>query len=252
MSEFTDILKEIIEPDAVDVASIQYHDTLSPLIWDGDDKMKPVVRKILLENVKRFLEFSNMESLKFDDVILTGSMANYNYNEESDLDVHILLDYKQISDDEEFISDYLKLKKLIWNDKLPIKIKGHDVEMYYQDSEEPHHSTGTYSIMKNDWIVKPTKKIININTANIQAKAADFMNAIDDLEGIKDPEVLLKKYNQIKDKIKKMRQSGLDNEGEFSSENLAFKVLRNTGYIGKLIDIKNDYLTKTLSLNENK
>jgi hypothetical protein len=35
-------------------------------------------------------------------------------------------------------------------------------------------------------------------------------------------------------KIRKMRRSGLDNAGEFGTENLAFKVLRNLGYINQL------------------
>ena len=93
----SDILKEVIEPDAVDVSSIKMNDTLSPLIWGEDEKLKPEVRKTLLKNAKRFIEFSGVENLKFDDVILTGSMANFNYNENSDLDVHTIMDFNQIS-----------------------------------------------------------------------------------------------------------------------------------------------------------
>ena len=55
---------------------------------------------------------------------------------------------------------------------------------------------------------------------------------------------------KLKDKIKKLRQTGLDRSGEFSSENLAFKILRNTGYLEKMVTLKNDYLTQELSLNE--
>lgn len=251
-NNISDTLKETIEPDEIDVSSIQYHDTLSPLIWGKDGKLKEDVRKILLLNVKRFLEFSDLENLDYKDMILTGSMANYNYNENSDLDVHIILDFEQISDNEEFVTDFLRMKKTLWNERMPIQVKGHDVEMYYQDASEPHHSTGTYSLMKDEWINEPTKQIVDINTSNIQLKSADFMNAIDDLSEMNDEELFLEKYNKLKDKIKKMRQSGLENEGEFSSENLAFKVLRNTGYMGKLIDLKNDFLTQTLSMNENK
>jgi len=246
----SDILKEIIEPDAVDVTSIQFHDELNPLIWDEDEKMKDDVRKVLLKNAKRFIEFSDLQKLKFEDIILTGSMANYNYNDDSDLDIHVVMDYSQISENEDFVRDFLKLKKSIWNDKLPIQVKGHDVEMYYQDSNEPHHSTGTYSLVNNEWINKPTKKIVDINTPNIKSKAVNFINAIEELEKISDPKLFLEKYTIIKDKIKKMRQTGLEKKGEYSSENLAFKVLRNTGYLGKLVDLKNDYLTKELSLNE--
>ena len=246
----SDELKEVVEPDNVDVSSIQMHDTLNPLIWESDEKMKSEVRKTLLMNAKRFIEFADVENLTFADIILTGSMANYNYNENSDLDVHIVLDFDQISENTEFVGDFFKLKKALWADRLPIQVKGHDVEMYFQDSKEPHHSSGTYSLVKDDWIRKPTKKIVNIDSANVQLKAADLMNAIDDLETNQSEDDFLKKHEQLKNRIKKLRQTGLDKTGEFSSENLAFKVLRNTGYLGKMVDMKNDYLTKELSLNE--
>jgi predicted nucleotidyltransferase len=226
------------------------NDTLSPLIWESDDKIKDDVRKVLLKNAKRFIEFSGLENLKFKDVILTGSMANYNYNDQSDLDVHIILDFNQISENIEFIEEFLKLKKQLWSDTLPIQVKGHDVEMYFQNSSEPHRSSGTYSLIKNAWISKPTKKIVNVNVSNIKSKSANLMNAIDDLSNIKNSDDLMKNYSALKDKIKKYRQTGLDNSGEFSTENLVFKVLRNTGYLKKLVDIKNQYLTQELSLTE--
>ena len=226
------------------------HDTLNPLVWESDDKIKPDIRKALLLNAKRFIEFSGVEDLKFKDIILTGSIANFNYNENSDMDVHVVLDFKQISENKEFVGDYFKLKKALWAERLPIQIKGHDVEMYFQDSAEPHHSSGTYSLTKDEWITKPTKKIVNIDTANVQLKSADLMNAIEDLESNKNEDDFLKKHEGLKNKIKKLRQSGLDRAGEFSTENIAFKVLRNTGYLEKLMKMKNEYLTKELSLNE--
>lgn len=246
----SDVLKEVIEPDSVDVSSLQMHDTLSPLIWDESEKMKPEVRKALLMNAKRFIEFSDVENLKFNDIMLTGSMANFNYNENSDLDIHIVLDFGQVSENKDFVGDFFKLKKTLWNDTLPIQVKGHDVEMYFQDSTEPHHASGTYSLYRNEWINKPTKKIVNIDTADVQLKSADYMNAIDDLEKHANSEDFLKKYEKIKDKVKKYRQTGLDRAGEYSVENLVFKVLRNTGYLGKMIELKNKYLTQELSLKE--
>jgi len=249
-NNISDILKEVIEPDSVDVSSIQMHDALCPLIWKSDEKLKPEVRKALLLNAKRFIEFSDGENLKFSDVILTGSMANYNYNENSDLDIHIILDFTQVSENKEFVGDFFKLKKQLWADKVPIQIKGHDVEMYFQDSKEPHHSSGTYSLIKNDWIRKPVKKIVNIDSADVQLKSADLMNAIDDLENDKSENSFLKKHETLKNKIKKYRQSGLDKSGEFSVENLVFKVLRNTGYLEKLVQMKNDYLRQELTLTE--
>jgi predicted nucleotidyltransferase len=249
-NNISDVLKEVIEPEAVDVSTIKMNDTLCPLIWDADEQLQPEVRKILLKNAKRFIEFSDVEKLNFDDIILTGSLANFNYHEDSDLDVHILLDFKQISENKDFVGDFFKLKKQLWAEKLPIQVKGHDVEMYFQDTAEPHHSSGTYSLMKNEWIRKPIKKIINVDMANVQLKAADMMNIIDELESEVDSDSFLKKHEQLKNKIKKYRQTGLDKTGEFSTENLVFKILRNSGYLEKMTEMKNEYLTDELSLNE--
>jgi len=246
---FSDIIKEIIEPDSVDVTSIKMNKELNPLLWDGDH-LKEDVRKILLSNAKKFIEFSNLENIKFKDIVLLGSMANYNYTEHSDIDVHLIFNFNEISDNKEFVKDYLKTKKLLWDSTFNIQVKGFDVELYYQDIDEKNHSTGVYSLIKDKWLSKPLKKIINIDTKNVQAKASKYMNAIDDLEKIKNDKKFYDEYLKLKDKIKKMRENGLDKKGEYSSENLAYKILRNEGYLDKMVELKNDYISKNLSLNE--
>jgi predicted nucleotidyltransferase len=249
-NNISDVLKEVIEPQAVDVSTIKMNDTLNTLIWEADETLKPDIRNILLKNAKRFIEFSDVENLKFSDIVFTGSLANFNYNENSDLDVHVILDFTQISENRDFVGDFFKLKKQLWADRLPIQVKGFDVEMYFQDAGEPHHSSGIYSLLKNDWIRKPIKKIINVDSADVQLKAADLMNNIEELEE-EDGETFLKKHEQLKNKIKKYRQSGLDkNGGEFSIENLVFKILRNSGFLERMVEMKNEYLTDELSLNE--
>ena len=249
-NNISDVLKEVIEPEAVDVSTIKMNDTLCPMIWESDEKMRSDVRKTLLKNAIRFIEFCDAENLKYNDIILTGSLANYNYNESSDLDVHVILDFNQISENKDFVGDFFKLKKQLWAEKLPVQVKGHDVEMYFQDVNEPHHSSGTYSLVKDKWIRKPTKKIVNVDMADVQLKSADIMNTIDDLEKDMKNESFIKKHEKLKEKIKKYRQTGLDTAGEFSVENLVFKILRNSGYLEKMVDMKNDFLTKELSLNE--
>jgi hypothetical protein len=58
---------------------------------------------------------------------------------------------------------------------------------------------------------------------------------------------ILKKY---KEKIKNYRQAGLEKNGEFSNENLVFKVLRRSGYIDKLYNFQDKLIDKKLSLGE--
>ena len=43
--------------------------------------------------------------------------------------------------------------------------------------------------------------------------------------------MIMKSIIQIKDKLKRMRKSGLEKHGEYSVENLAFKVLRRTHFM---------------------
>ncbi|MFW6246602.1 MAG: hypothetical protein ACOC22_00300 [bacterium] len=245
----SDLLKEVIEPAEVDVTSIQMHDELCPMIWENEE-LKPDVRKTLLMNAKRFIEYCDIEELRFEDILLIGSMANYNYNNYSDIDVHIVMDFSQISNNIEFVGEYFKMKKLMWSENMPVQVKGHDVEMYMQHVDEDYHSTGVYSLIKNEWLAKPTRKIVNINTGAVQLKAADIMNIIDDLQTNKNKSDFLNKLEAVKAKLKKMRQSGLETGGEYSVENLVYKVLRNSGYIKKLVDMKHDYMTQELSLDE--
>jgi predicted nucleotidyltransferase len=246
----TELIKEVLEPEEVNINSLKMQTTLNPVIWDERGALRPEIRKQLLLNARRFIEFCDIESMKYNDIILTGSMANFNYNATSDIDIHIVLDFDQISDNEEFVRDYFKLKKDLWANKHDITIKGYDVEIYVQDTDEPHKSTGMYSLIKNEWIAKPLKKIVNIDTKTVMTKANDIMQAIDELGNIKDNELFYKTYTKFLHKLKNYRQAGLDTNGEYSVENLVFKILRNNGYLKKLIDEKNKRIDYELTLDQ--
>ena len=57
---------------------------------------------------------------------------------------------------------------------------------------------------------------------------------------------------EVQQEIKKLRQSGLEQGGEFSVENVAFKVLRAKGFIGQLQQHLYKLQDKALSLGEHK
>jgi predicted nucleotidyltransferase len=247
LTNISEIIKKIIEPFDVDVSSIILNDELSQLLWIGDSMIDDI-RKKLLENVKTFINFSELHVLKFNDIILTGSMSNYNYTDNSDIDIHIVLDFNQLSEDKKFVKDYLKLKSILWDDTIPVTISGHYIEYYFQDIDEIVHSSGIYSLYKNKWVRKPLKKIINIDTEGIKLKYNYYINKIDELKEIKNLNTFNIKYKELRHKIKRFRQCGLDKAGEYSTENLVFKILRNNGYLDKLVKLKNDKLTAELSI----
>jgi predicted nucleotidyltransferase len=226
-------------------------DTLNPKVWNEDDSLNSEVRDKLIEIAAEFINFISVPIL-VDDIIFTGSLANYNWSEYSDIDLHIVADFSQF--DEELLELYqelFKVKKTIFNSDHDIKIFGYEVELYIQNSSESHFSTGVYSVLNDEWIEKPKKEDNKIDTEILKEKINHWMSTIDtvlnnsSLENIEESKEYLKK---IKDKIKKYRSSGLKKEGEYSYENLVFKYLRRNGYLDRLFEFEKKLTDRELSL----
>jgi hypothetical protein len=55
-------------------------------------------------------------------------------------------------------------------------------------------------------------------------------------------------FENLKNKLKNMRGAAIQKGGEFSMENLAFKELRNRGYLDKMSKYEKSLQDKSLSL----
>jgi hypothetical protein len=235
------------------LSSFHLQDELNPKIWESSDKMSPKVRERLLEIAYEFIEFLGVDVI-VSDVVMTGSLANYNWSQYSDVDLHIIADFEQFSEKElPLYEELFKLKKTLFNDKHNIKIYGYDVELYVQDETESHFSSGEYSVLFDEWITKPKKENVEIDTALIKNKSEHWMKIIDEvIDDTKEKSIEsgMDSINKVKEKLKKYRTAGLEDGGEMSDENLVFKVLRRNGYIQKLFDFQNEYQDKKLSLKE--
>lgn len=248
-----DELSEDKEQDVEIVKTFYAKDTLSPEIFEETSdtyKMISSVRDKLIELADNFIEFLGVDFF-IHDVVLTGSLANYNWSEFSDIDLHIIIDYEESGHNPDLLKEFFDAKKGVWNALHDIKIKGYEVEVYVQDINEPHISSGVYSILNNKWIIEPQKEKKEIDDRKILEKGEEYAKLIDDLITKKeDGENIKGDVDDIKNKIKRFRQSGLNKGGEYSYENLTFKLLRRNGYIKKLIDLKKDVTDKVLSVNE--
>ena len=235
------------------ISSFKVQDELNPDIWyyDGESyKMKPEIRISLLDIVKDYEDFIDVE-LDIDDITLTGSLSNFNWSEFSDVDLHILMDFENT---DPLLKKYLDSRRIIWNSLRDVTVKGFDVEIYVQDSKEPHFASGVYSVLYNDWIVEPKEEEVSIDSKKILNKSKNWMSQIDKFEvnsRRQEPDKVLEDIQKFKDKIKKYRGSGLEDKGEYSYENLTFKFLRRNGYLKKLNDIRNYLIDKNLTLDEN-
>tara|TARA_B100000700_G_C15035726_1_gene852701 strand:+ start:2328 stop:3152 length:825 start_codon:yes stop_codon:yes gene_type:complete len=227
-----------------DFSDFEPSQNLSTVLWE-ENELKQGLRNILYKIALEFYLSLDI-SAPIKDIIITGSLANYNYTKVSDVDLHVLFDFSEIDENLDLVKNYMNAKKSIWNEKHNIKIKGHDVELYGQDVNEEHHSTGVYSIMSDKWLTVPKRESAKLDLPAVQRKASALMKMIDNLLEKDDPSI--KKIDALKKKIKNMRQSGLERSGEYSAENLAFKVLRNTGYIERLYDRAVKEFDKSLSV----
>jgi hypothetical protein len=219
-------LRELTQEAVVDDAVI-FHDTLNPALWQTN-QLKPQVRLKLLEIAKHFIAFIEVPDLNLKDITISGSNAAYTYTKHSDLDLHLIVDIA--GQDSGHLKNLYDAKKNQYNFNHDIKVKGIDVEVYVQDSTQAHHSAGIYSVLDDKWITEPKSERVNINDDDVQDKVNNYTEKIKQALQSKD----VAKARETKDEIAKIRKSGLDRGGEFSVENLAFKVLRARGLIDKL------------------
>jgi hypothetical protein len=233
----------ITELDSYNLAdAVKFNDQLNPRLWDQSEHLQPDVRERLLEIADDFREFLGVTDLAIKDITVSGSNAAYTYTPNSDIDLHLVVDMP----DNPVYRELFDAKKFQYNEQHDITIGGADVELYVQDADKPHISQGIYSLLNNDWIQVPRRVKSVVDDTSTRNKFEKVGRQIE--SAIKSGN--LKRMTRLAEKIKKMRQTGLENHGEFGPENLAFKMLRSQGLIKQLYDARNRARDQELSLAE--
>lgn len=230
---------------------VEYHRELNPKVWQGD-QMRPELRQKLLEIAKDFWNALKLE-VPVEDIQLTGSIANYNWTSASDFDVHVIIDFSKIDDNVELVRKALDGQRFMWNQRHPVVIQGHDVELYAQDKNEQHVSSGLFSLLRNTWIVTPSYNPPQVDEKDVNEKVRVIKSEVSEIKrrikkaSAEEAKELYDYLDRIKSKIMKDRKTGLAVSGEFSVENLVFKQLRRDGIIEELIDLMSSLYSKQYS-----
>jgi len=233
----------ILELDSYNLAdAVKFNDQLNPRLWGADEHLRPEVRERLLEIAQDFREFLGVKDLDLQDITISGSNAAYTYTPNSDIDLHLVV---RMPEDPVY-RELFDAKKFQYNEQHNIKIGGYDVELYVQDADHPHISQGIYSVANNDWVQVPRRVKSVVDDTSTKNKFETVGHQIE--RAIASGS--LKRITRMAEKIKKMRQTGLENHGEFGPENLAFKMLRSQGKIKELYDARNAAKDRELSLKE--
>ena len=251
--------EEFQQKDLEPIKSFYIKDELNPKIWDNFE-IDSKIREDLLQIGRDFFDAVEL-NCEVKDIAFCGSLCNYNWSEKySDYDLHIIIDYKEIDENEELVEKLCDYAKKQWNMQHDITLKGYEVEVALQDvkSLKEGISTGrmggVFSLMKNKWIKKPEKVEFVPDEEVLAKKATAIMDVVDEIESQVDEDkysAFKEKIDKIWKKIKKSRQSGLEEGGEYSTGNLVFKLLRRNGYVGKVMELKKYAYDKQFeSINE--
>ena len=225
---------------------LQYHTELNSKLWDGD-KLKSEVRVKLLLFAETWREFAKIPKDAVKEVIMLGGNANYNYTENSDIDVHLVVDKCKIACGNSLLDDYLQDKKVMWTMSHNVSVLGYALEPYAQDESVTYpKNQGVYSLTKDKWIAKP--EYIGddmLKDPYLKKKVSFYMKMIDDMIKSKSDTATFKAF---KEKLRDMRGVAIKKGGEFSFENLVFKELRNRGYLDKMSKYEKSQQDQALSL----
>ena len=237
------------------IEAVEKHKTLNPKLFTSEGILKTKVRDKMLEIVDEFLEDLKEQNIKIkiDDILFIGSNASYNYTKNSDIDLHILANTKATDYGPEVGNALYSAYRSLFNKRLDISFYGIPLEIYVETENSPRESNGVYSVKKNKWVKKPIPE----NIPEYDKEALDklvskwedkYKKLVDDIKADKLPNEN-KVVKLLADIYDVLRKKGVA-KGEYSTENLAFKELRNKGYLDKLKEYRNELTSKRLSLEE--
>lgn len=222
-----------------------YNNTLNPDLWQDSNTLKPEIREALLKIAQDFYTDTELTA-PIEDIYMLGSSANYNWSPTSDIDLHVLIDFKKINNDVDLTKQLVDALKANWNKNHNVTIKGRRVEVYIQDVNEKNRSTGVYSVLNNKWVLMPQKIRVVLDNKLIQQK---YTNMVLQIKAAIQEQNLDKLKNVLK-MLYNMREAGLSKTGEYSAENIVFKTLRSRGFIDQLKNTVNKLYDSQVSVKQ--
>ena len=257
----TELIEKVEEPsvealtESVITEAIEKHDSLNNKLFTKDEVLKDKVRDKMLEIVDEFLSDLKEQDVKIkvDDILFIGSNASYNYTKNSDIDLHIIANTKATKYPEELANALYSAYRSIFNKNLDIALYDIPLELFVETEASNRVSNGVYSVKKNKWVKKPVQEDIpDYDKEALDKLVSEWEDKckklIDEIKAdkLEDEKKVVKILEDIYDKLRKKGVA----EGEYSIKNLAFKELRNKGYLDQLKDYRNDLISKRLSLEE--
>jgi hypothetical protein len=165
--------------------------TLDMSVWDEGKKLRPEHKRFIMESLKEeFLSIGfEQYDLWLEDLIVAGSIASYQYNEESDVDVDAVVNLQDVVD-YEYGGGVSKaqaklalesVKKIIKEKYLLLPGTKHQFEPFFIYKDDPSPKTalpknvGLYSIIRDEWIAEPSEVDLSSSVEKLYPELMDFV-----------------------------------------------------------------------------
>lgn len=218
------------------------NNTLNKKIWENNFTLKPGVKEALLKIVDQFRKELDVP-IDIVDVRIVGSNASYNYNEQSDLDLHLVINNETLPYFSEVLKLYYNSARNKFNRDFDITVKGLPIELSIEDITSNVASNGVYSLYTDKWIKFPEKIQFEVKDMTSTPQYKKLVKEIQSV--LADPS-----SEKIKDMINRLyiiRKNSILTDGEYGDGNLLFKAIRNSGLLQELKDSLYKILSKELT-----
>ena len=219
------------------------NETLNQKIWDENNNLKPGIKESIESIVEQFKK-DLKAPINIIDVRIVGSNASYNYNDNSDIDIHLVVNNETLPYDKEILKLLYNSARNRFNNSYDITIKGLPIELSIEDINSNVCSNGVYSVTNNQWVKVPTKediKVEDVTNTRSYYKLSEKINQL--LENPSSPEI-----EAMINQLYMIRKNSILVDGEYGKGNLIFKAIRNEGLLDKLKQELYNILSKELTL----
>lgn len=228
---------------------------LNPRFFKGNTLSERALKhfKRLLKNFISEIPVKGFENY-IEQIIFVGSLAGYQWNYDSDIDLHIVVDSEELARSQgiETIELIQQLREFSKKFNKKFYVMGFPIEFYIQEKDEPFYSNGIYDVYYNTWIKKP--EIIEYDKEKVK-EAKEFakqykINIFDKIKQInkhikdskkndKNLSILQNDLKYLKSEIlnlKEKRNKAIRAEGDVGMDNMIIKFLGRMKVIKKIKD----------------
>lgn len=209
-----------------------FSDSLPAALFDGD-KVKPSLRQKAMDFAQARFRDLGLKDLRILDMLFVGSLASYEHDDLSDVDVHVIIDPASWSGDPALLRRHLRavndLNEFLY-DRVTLFGRKADYTFYLDTVEnriEP--GVGIYSLFKETWLEPPKAATARFSRETVEADLLRFVRRYNDLVAAyaKDKKAFAcGAFSDLREEVRLYRRKGIAADGIRSTENIVYRALR--------------------------